>query len=694
MKPVLSLVFLFCALTGIAQDQKLEWAHLLGGTGADRGEDISVDRNGNIYTVGPFSGTVDFDFGTGVSNLSSSGTATYVQKLDSSGQLIWAKSLDGSALTWPTSVLVDDSLNVYLTGFFRGTTDFDPNAGTFNLTANGMDDGFVQKMDSNGVLLWAYHLGAGSNDDVNDISMDAAGNLYVTGTFNGTVDFDPGAGQVNRSGPGFFIQKISPSGQLIWVHTFGGPGTGSEANCIAADRNGSIYCAGSFYGTIDFHPDTALTVNLSAGASTSRDAFILRLDTTGNYIWVNGLGSNSRDAARIEGLHIHSWNSIYVSGRFSGSIDFDPSAGSKILSAFAGDDFFIQKVNSVGQEQWTHAFGRWNNDYGNDITTDRSGNVYTTGFAASSFDFDPDTGVFQVSVDDDAFIQQLDSNGQFNWVKLFQGSSSSDYTFGKSIFVDPKGNVYCTGEMRNSCDFDPGNGQLNLSSSNGSIDAYIVKLNLCSNSLRRDSVIACSSYTWIDGITYTASTDSARFQQIAVNCDTSFFELKLTILPPIDTTVSQNGVVLTAMQANASYQWLDCGNNYSPITGETAQSFTASQNGMYAVEITQNQCKDTSECIAVVSVGINEEAPPVSQLKLFPNPAKGSTELDLYATQEQAIRIQILNQQLQMIQEVSFQVKKGQNQIDLDVHALSQGLYWVSVRGEGILKHAPLIVQP
>ena len=194
---------------------------VFGGASSEYGYSIAVDSSGNVYTTGYFQGTVDFDPGTGTSNLTSAGsTDVFVSKLDSSGNFVWAKRLGGASSDYGYSIAVDSSGNVYTTGYFEGTADFDPGAGTSNLTSAGSGDVFVSKLDSSGALVWAKGFGGTSNDRGQSIAVDSSGNVYTTGYFAGTVDFDPGAGTSNLTSAGgddVFVLKLTSSGEALTV---------------------------------------------------------------------------------------------------------------------------------------------------------------------------------------------------------------------------------------------------------------------------------------------------------------------------------------------------------------------------------------------------------------------------------------------------------------------------------------------
>lgn len=145
------------------------------------------------------------------------------------------------------------------------------------------------------------------------------------------------------------------------------------------------------------------------------------------------------------------------------------------------------------------------------------------------------------------------------------------------------------------------------------------------NTMSTDVQSACNSYTWIDGITYTSSNDTASYTlQNAAGCD-SIVTLDLTI-NTVNVSTSNSGFTISADAQGATYQWIDCDNNNAPISGETGQSFTATSNGNYAVIVTENSCSDTSACVAVTTIGIADAAEGL-EFSMYPNPTEGNVHL-------------------------------------------------------------------
>lgn len=187
----------------------------------------------------------------------------------------------------------------------------------------------------------------------------------------------------------------------------------------------------------------------------------------------------------------------------------------------------------------------------------------------------------------------------------------------------------------------------------------------CVNTTATDSIRACKSYTWINGITYTMSVDTASFIiPNAAGCD-SIITLKLTI-DTINTDVSLNANILSATEsaAGTTYQWINCDTN-KPIANATNQSYTVTLTGNYAVIISNGTCMDTSDCVTVTLVGFESNAN--HEWNVYPNPTSSKINFALKSTAQltitDALGKIILENNLQM----------GKHQIDLSEYV--NGVY-------------------
>ncbi|MEO5350176.1 MAG: SBBP repeat-containing protein, partial [Magnetococcus sp. YQC-3] len=307
---------------------------------------VAVDTSGNLYVTGRFQGSMDIDPGLGTTTMTSAGSDDiFVQKLDSAGNLAWAKQIGAAGLDYGNSLAVDGNGNVYVTGSFSGTVDFDPGEGVSNLTSAGGWDIFIQKLDASGNLMWAKRAGAQSGDQGYSLKVDDTGNVYLTGYFQNTVDFDPGEGVTNLTSEGstdIFIQKLDSSGNLLWVKQSGGPGN-DQGLSLAVDGSGNVYTTGYFINFADFDPGPGTSYLDCAG---NLDIFIQKLDASGNLVWAKRAGGAGWDYGRS--LAVDGGGNVYVTGTFAGTVDFDMGEGIANLTSVAGSNVFLLKLDADG----------------------------------------------------------------------------------------------------------------------------------------------------------------------------------------------------------------------------------------------------------------------------------------------------------------------------------------------------------
>ncbi len=343
------------------------WAKQFAATDTSGGGDahaVAVDGAGNVYAGGDFFGTVDLDPGPGTHNVTGVGSSNlFVAKLDSSGNFVWGGPFghstrgDGGSVN---SLAVDSAGNVYSTGYFYGTVNFDPTAGSgaANLTEAGTgSDIFVSKLGTDGHFVWAKQFAetGANNGHGQGVAVDGAGNVYTTGSFQGTADFDPGPGTFNlttadgsSSGPqqsAVFVSKLDGSGNLVWAKQFAGGGN-DVGSGVAVNASGDVYVAGSFTGAAAFGSTT-----FTAGGVA--DAFVQRLDRAGNVVWVrrftNSGGTNDTDAATA--IAVNNTGQVYTTGIFRGTVNFDPGTGTHNLTSQGSTDAFVSQLLDTPNSQ-------------------------------------------------------------------------------------------------------------------------------------------------------------------------------------------------------------------------------------------------------------------------------------------------------------------------------------------------------
>ncbi len=815
----IALNCIFLTINGYAQLPSFKWVKNISGTNLETANTISLDSKGNIYTIGNFRGTPDFDPGPDTFNLTPSGASStadmYVTKLDSSGNFIWTVAIGGTQYQSGKSIVVDVTGNIYVIGDFRGTTDFNPGTPTYNLISKGGDDFFLLKLDSTGKFIWAKSFGDYSDDHASDIILDSVGNVHVVGGFTGTVDFDPGSStfKLTSAKKAIYVLKLKASGNFFWAKKLGG-GNSDVGIGVTLDGNNNIYTCGAYSDSGDFDPGSGVFNLTSAGNS---DIFISKLDSNGNFVMAISIGGAGSEASKR--IRIDASGNIYHMGSFSSTLDLDPGIGTFNLTTAGQSDTYISKLNALGNFIWAVKFGGASLDEVQDMELDKDDNIYTIGQFYLTSDFDPGKDTFNLKNigGADIFISKLDSSGDFKWARSF-GSKLSDFSYG--LALDPRNNIFSAGSYAGTVDFNQNGGIYNVLCK-GVSDVFVHKMaqGLCYQTDASISIQACNNYTspsgkylWsvsntyhdtiqnflgcdslitlvltirksstrtisqvacdsfvLNGITYTQTgshkqvltnvhgcdstitfnltikksttgvlnqtacdslvihgktyRQSGTYDILLVNkagCD-SMLKLNLTLKKSTSSiltksacksytinaqTYSKSGVyvqhltnvagcdsslnltltidtlsvkvllighTLIARDSGAVYQWLDCNDNNKPIPGMTAQSFTPTANGNYAVILTQGTCSDTSTCMQVNVSGISDNQ-FTGQFSVFPNPANGVFNIVLSNPTNSTI-IEVYNSLGQLV----YREKSSEAMNTIDLRNNAQGLYVVKV---------------
>jgi gliding motility-associated-like protein len=328
-------------------------------------------------------------------------------------------------------------------------------------------------------FVWAGNVGSTGIDMGASIAYDASGNVYVAGRFEGSADFDPGPGVFNLSTGAnneIFVLKLNSSGGFVWAKQFGSLNGDDQGYGIALDNAGNIHVTGYFGATGDFDPGPG-TFNLTAGGTI--DAFVLKLDNNGNFIWAKKMGGPGQDYANS--IALDASGNVYTAGAFGDVVDFDPGAGTFTMTASSSNTAFISKLDASGNFVFAKSFGgSVNPSVVTAIAIDASQNVITTGFFNSTTDFNPGTATTNLTSngDGDIFISKLDASGNFVWAKS-AGAGEEDR--GYAVTTDVSGNVLVTGAFALTVDFNPGTGTSNLTAPDDNEDIFILKLDASGN---------------------------------------------------------------------------------------------------------------------------------------------------------------------------------------------------------------------
>ena len=450
------------------------WAKRIGEPSTYSGRLIASDSNGNIIISGGFQGIADFDPGPATFTLNAAMGNVFLLKLDINGNFLWAKNF-GSAVA--NNCDIDISNNIYITGSFQNTCDFDPDITTYTIAATGGTNGFLMKLNSNGSLVWSKTFGGTSNNFMTNLTLDQSLNVYVTDYFDGIIDCDPGPGTSTISslgGTDALISKLDPAGNLIWMKRIGGS-VSDGISFIKQDISGDIFAVGNFGSTVDFDPGPGTTTLTANG---SQDIFILKITGNGNYSWVKSIGSIFNQGS--SGLALDQNNNLLISGTFNGTLDVDPGPSIYTLSTIGTGEPFILKLNNLGNFISALNFQVISGPGGasnNGLILDIFGNIFTCGTFQGSVDFDPSPSINSITSlgEQDVYIAKLNNLGDLLWVKSV-GSSTIDFCH--DIGLDQNEDIYITGQYKGIIDLDPGIGSYTLftADQNAIWGSYLLKL--------------------------------------------------------------------------------------------------------------------------------------------------------------------------------------------------------------------------
>jgi hypothetical protein len=378
---------------------------------------IAIDGSGNVYVSGDSQATWNGPTGQIPLNAHSGGPGDiFVLKLDSNGAYKWHTFYGSSSyINFAYDIAVDVSSNVYVTGRGAGSwnsptgqSPLNAHSGSFNGNGSSV---FVLKLDRNGTYLW--HTFYGSSAFGGGVALDNSGNVYVTGWSFQTW----GSPQYPFSGFGdVFVLKLNSSGTYLW-HTFYGSGGNYEIGYgIAVDGIGNVYLTGRSQATWN-SPTGKIPLNAYSGNSSYiYDIFVLKLDSSGTYLWHTFYGPGSNDyGGRC--IAVDGSGNVYTMGH--SSVTWNGPAGQIPLNAHSDPaGTFVLKLDSNGAYKW-HSFYGSSSEHSNGIAVDSSSNVY---FLTE-------------------YVVKLNSSGVHKW-----SISPKDCNHAHAIAVDGNGNVFVAGE--------------------------------------------------------------------------------------------------------------------------------------------------------------------------------------------------------------------------------------------------------
>jgi hypothetical protein len=330
----------------------LIWGDQMGGEFSDVANAIAVNSAGDAYIAGYFSRTANFNTSGGTFDLTSHGRSDiFAAEYTPTGALDWADGMGSNDLNtnhrnMAKSIAIDSSGDVYITGVFAGTSDFDPGSGEYDLTTPGTTSDFIEKLSPTGGFVWAEQIGSVGNNSGLSVAVGPGDTIYTLGYFEDTAQVNPGAGAplnfaATPTTPGqppdksdLLIEKLTGAGNLIWAKQISGEGW-ETGGTIAVDAEGSAYITGAFDYATNFNtagtPEIVTSVNGTGefndsndnGRDSSYDIFLEKLSTNGKFLYVRTFGGAGDDFGMADALT--AGGDVLLTGMFRGTVDFDPS---------------------------------------------------------------------------------------------------------------------------------------------------------------------------------------------------------------------------------------------------------------------------------------------------------------------------------------------------------------------------------
>lgn len=719
---------------------QLLWAKAIGGLYGEEGRALAIAPNGSVWFTGTFTGIVDFDPSGTTVNLVANTTVDrdiFLAKFDTSGNYQWAGSLNSSASTETAYGIAINPVSgdISIVGSFTGSLDVSPGPLNVVITSGGNEDVFVARYSNSGAYLSNLKLGGTGSDEGFGIAIDSSSNLYISGRFQNTVDFDLTAAHSNTVSNGSydaFVVKYSNSFALQFINKFGGQGSWDISNALAVDPAGNVYTTGKFSGTADADPGSG-TLNVYTNNGGTANGYLMKYTPAGALAWIYRAASGNESA--LMAVALDAAGNVYTTGNVAGTFDADNTAAAYLINQGGSQSTVLVKLSHSGSLLWATAQTSSNFGLGYAVATDAAGNVIVAGRFIGDADVDASPLVrtmTSVNSDYDCFVTHYANcnfpaapvvatenvcagnsitlnaagTGTISWYSTANGNT---YAWPNGTLLTPSASISYFAQDSNQCGSGPRSEKAITFSLPPVVQATASPGVLCAGAATTISATGASAYLWntlatTADIQLTPGVADTAYQVIgtdAVGCaDTAYVVLQVNPVPqPVlsigsdticqgasiaiydtnpllqnsyqwstgagtdtlsltpavsavytvsvasaqgctatasaavelsttDASVIQNGTQLTAVATDVSYQWVDCGTQ-TPVSGATGASFTPAGAGQYQLLATNARgCTNRSACFAI-SFSSVEELSLAAQV--YPNPFAHQIVMELPA---------------------------------------------------------------
>lgn len=635
---------------------------------------VNIDGVGGVYLTGIHFGTIDLDPGPGTDIRTSSGSgAAFIVKLDTAGTYQWggAQGVSGSMSTNITDLDFDANGNLLLLGNIGSTygmgisADVDPFAGIDSVSSTNFATGMITRISPSGSYLGTSTLGNGIMEFTS--FQNHGTGLLVSMNYRGIDTF--GSLSVNTgTGTAGILLKLDSTDQVVWARILDRMNTfeHSSIDAFDVDANGDIVVGGWIRGTVDLDPGPGTFFLSSSGIY---DAYCMRMNAAGNLLWAHKLsGINPASTSGCEDLALDGNGNAFLVGRFRDAYDFSSGSSPNVISPVGNFDIFVQQINPSGQAVGIATYGGPEYDQPHRIQVDAGNGIHLAGEFKDTVDFDPTANVLNaashgaadgfligkmllptclpttdsifptLSICDGSYMapsgQILNSTGTYtdiipnaagcdSTITIFltvpQFSDSTVIVSTCGPYVGPSGQIWdSTGTYLDTL--------VNAQGCDSVITTQLVITPLSStvNASTCDQYIGPSGQIWDTAGTYVDTLTNAQ------GCD-SIVTVNLQI-DTVSAQIVQNSSYLGVLGNGINFQWLDCNNNYAPISGATGNIFIPTSTGSYAVAVDNNLCSDTTDCVPFVVIGL-EGSLGLQGVQVSPNPSSSWFKLQFPSPQ-------------------------------------------------------------
>lgn len=580
----------------------IQWENNYGGSDRDKLNSIQTTQDGGYIMAGATWST-DHD----VTDTTGYPTNYWIVKLDKKGNIDWEKTFGGSSWDLVSSVKQTPNGNYIVVGSTK-SSDFDisNNYGNYDI--------WVLKLDSKGNILWKKNYGGSDDDYASEVVVTADNNYVIAAN---TESDDQDVCNSYKEDPTYWILKINSSGKLIWDRCYGGSDI-DRADDLIKTNDGGFLMAGQSYSSDE-------DVSINYGKS---DFWLIKVDSTGQLEWENSYGGSGYERNPV--IEKAPNDGYLLAGNIS---EYDSVTDHHISDYYGNEDIWVAKLDKNGNLFWSENYGGSSID-GVETVEALSDGGFMIGGETSSEDYDVSNTYGDGTLSQqDSWLIRLDDSGNILWENNYGGNGNESCKAIQQI----NDSSFIVGGWSSSNDID-------VTENYGGGDFWVFRLNdtQCPvyNSVDieacKDFQISGSSEEWS-----TSGIYKDTFKTTA-NCD-SIVMIDLRIIrDEMDTSVTKVAGNLQAVLQDASYQWLNCDDNYSPVQGATERIFNPPFSGQYAVEITKEGCSDTSSCYQVGTTSIQAKEAG-NHVKIYPNPAKDELTIKTAFSKGENITIKLFS---------------------------------------------------